>query len=88
MREGRRVVHVKDGLCGSSSVSRGENSLGSGCGPFTVPMKDLSVILKALGNMFTTESHRVMFEFWKDRSGSRLLWKSHRRLGRRLSWDR
>lgn len=32
VREVRRVVQVKDGLYGWSSVSRRENSMGPGCG--------------------------------------------------------
>lgn len=32
VRKVRSVVKVKDGLCGWSSVSRGENSMGPGCG--------------------------------------------------------
>lgn len=60
----------------AGSVPKRENSMGLG---LAVHVKDLSLILKAMGNVFATESSRIILEFWKDRSGSRLLQKSHRR---------
>ena len=65
MQDVRGVVKVKEGLRGWSSVPKGRKGRRIArvrLWGLAAPVKDFSLILKAVGNLFPAESDRIIFE--------------------------